>query len=74
MIKNIQELRFIQRGWYTNREKIAMNIAWLLPRWLIYFAIIRAWANATTGQYGNTNPSDLTVYTMIRRWEDKNEG
>lgn len=50
-------------------EKIQTAIAWRLPRWLAYWAAIRVMANATTGQYGDTDPTTLDVMTALKRWE-----
>lgn len=46
-------------------------IADRLPRKLVYFAVIRAWAVATTGEFSNTNALRITVDTTLRRWEGK---
>lgn len=43
--------------------------AWVLPRWLVYWATIRVWAHATTGQYGTTEAPALTVAEALNRWD-----
>ena len=51
------------------KEKILMWLAWKLPRSLVYWAVIRVLAHATTGGYGNTVVPELTVADALRRWE-----
>ncbi len=50
-------------------------IQWIanhLPRRVIYFCVIRAWAYATTGKYSSTIAPDITVAEILKRW-DKHE-
>lgn len=51
------------------KERIAIKLAWLLPRRLAYWAMIRVAAHATTGRFGNTSPDDLDYEKMAKRWE-----
>ena len=41
-------------------EKLAQKIANILPRRVLYFAVIKAWAIATTGKYSDRTPDSLT--------------
>lgn len=50
-------------------ERHAMTMAWLLPRGLVYWAVIRCWAHGTTGEYGTTEPDTLGWSEALRRWE-----
>ena len=43
----------------------------ILPDSVIYRAVIKAWAYSTTGEYANTNATDLTAIEMIKRWDTK---
>jgi hypothetical protein len=52
----------------VRREKLAMRIAWILPRWLAAQAFNRVVAHATTGKYLKTNVPDLTAVEAFRRW------
>ena len=45
------------------------TIAWWLPKKLIYFCLIRGWANATTGSYSKENAGTITCDEVIRRWD-----
>jgi len=54
------------------KEKVIVELSFLFPRWVVYRSIIRAWANATVGPYGNENPSDTLVHVMVDRWNTKN--
>ena len=55
---------------YRIKEWLQFKIAWLLPKWLIYFASIRMIAHATQGKYGHTMVVDLTAMDALKRWED----
>lgn len=50
-------------------DRVPQWIANHLPRKVVYFAGIRMWAAATTGEYGNTNAVDVTADEVIRRWD-----
>ena len=50
-------------------ERITGWIAWHLPRSVVYHALIRAWAHATTGQWSDTEAPAVTADEVIRRWE-----
>jgi hypothetical protein len=54
-------------------EKMQMAIAWRLPRWLVYWALVRAGAYATTGKYGAevTDTHALSYSTMTKRWKEQ---
>ena len=45
------------------------RIAWLLPKELIYYCIIRALGHATTGKYSSTEISKITVAETMTRWD-----
>lgn len=51
-------------------EKIYQFIAnKLMPRKLLYWASIRAWAIATTGKWGSTVATDIKMDTVVKRLE-----
>lgn len=54
-------------------DKIAQFIANHLPRRVVYFVLIRAWAYCTTGKWGSTVVGTLTVERALKRWEDKDD-
>ena len=45
------------------------TIAWWLPKKLIYFCLIRGWANSTTGEHSETVASEISADEMIKRWD-----
>jgi len=47
------------------------TIAWWLPKKLVYFCLIRGWANATTGEYSDTDAMKITADEVMRRWVKK---
>jgi len=55
------------------REKTVIWIAWHLPREVVKWAFIRAFAHASTGPCGNTHPDSLTYKEVYDRWEQGDE-
>lgn len=49
-------------------EKLAMKIAWLLPKRVVMWAYVRVGAHATTGEYGNTVVPELSMMDALKRW------
>lgn len=43
-------------------------LAYILPADLVYFAVIRLVAHATTGKYGSTNVVKLSAMDALERW------
>jgi hypothetical protein len=50
-------------------EKLAMKIAWALPRRVVYWCAIRLGCNATQGPYGDQVVPDLLMMDALKRWE-----
>lgn len=50
-------------------ERARFKVAWLLPKWLVYFASIRMIAHATSGKYGNENPTYVGAMDALKRWD-----
>ena len=50
------------------RERIAIRLAWLLPKRLVYWCAIRVGAHATTGEHGSTVVPELTFMDALKRW------
>jgi hypothetical protein len=44
-------------------------LAWRLPKGLVYWCLIRVFAFVTTGEYSDTEVSELTAMEALRRWE-----
>lgn len=51
-------------------EKIWKWLAWHLPRRLVYWGLIRAWSEATTGEYSFSDATKVTADEVLERWED----
>ncbi len=49
-------------------DRIAMRVAWLLPRRLVYWAAIRLMAHATTGPHSHELVVDTTILDALQRW------
>lgn len=52
----------------TFKEKVQMWVAWHLPRWLVYFAVVRIAANATQGEWSGVESPAITVSDAMQRW------
>jgi hypothetical protein len=50
------------------RDKLAMRIAWLLPRRIVMWAAVRLGANATQGQWGTQEVPALLFMDALKRW------
>lgn len=59
----------LQMWWYRTLQRAAMQLAWRLPRYVAYWAFIRVAAYATTGRYGTTDPTTLSVMDALKRWD-----
>lgn len=55
------------------KERIAIWIAWRLPRSVVLWAMIRVAAHATTGRWGGEHPGNLTYKDMHDRWGQDND-
>lgn len=51
------------------RRFLYQRLAWILPKELVYFVIIRALASVTTGKWSNTGVPKLTMVEALNRWE-----
>ena len=49
------------------------HIAKIMPRWLVYYCMLRLISHATTGPYGAQLVSDLTAMDAIDRWSKVNK-
>jgi hypothetical protein len=52
-------------------EKIAMFIAWRLPKRLVMWCAIRVIAHATQGEYERQIVPDLSAMDALQRWPSK---
>jgi hypothetical protein len=51
-------------------DRLAHRLAFLLPRRVVYWAVIRAWAYATSGpRYGRTVATAIRCDEVVQRWE-----
>lgn len=57
---------------YIRTEKFWRTLAWMLPRALVKWCFVRVAAHATTGQWGETHPSTITVMEALGRWDEPN--
>jgi hypothetical protein len=57
------------RSWLSYQpENISQKIAWMLPRRVALWAMIRVAAHATTGKWGNEHPDAIGYKEMHDRW------
>ena len=56
--------------WLRRRpERFAVWLAWKLPHVLVRWCYYRVIAHATSGQWGNECPDDVSVMDAAGRWE-----
>jgi hypothetical protein len=51
------------------KMRVKMWIVDRLPRWVIYYAIVRAGVYACSGEYSNPVFPELTLVDAMKRWE-----
>ncbi len=54
--------------WRRFKEEVWFKLAWAVPHRLVYFVMIRVWAHATTGKYGDTEAPGILMATVLKRW------
>jgi hypothetical protein len=52
-------------------ERLQMKLVWMLPRWVIRWAVVRAIAHATTGEWSNQVVPELTAMDAMQRWDSE---
>jgi hypothetical protein len=57
----------LRGGLYHWVERRQMWVAWHVPKWLMRWVVIRAFAKATTGDYGDTEPDKVTFRMLFER-------
>lgn len=60
------------RRWEVRDTVTEWVVRHLLPRRVIYWALIRAGSHATTGKWSSQIVPDLTLTDTIQRWEEPN--
>ena len=76
MTKPEPALRRLKWWWQKSErwpERIAIWIAWRLPKKVALWAMIRVAAHATTGKWGHIHPGLLTYGDMHDRWSEDND-
>ena len=51
------------------KDWLAIKVAWLLPKSVVYWCAVRAGAYATTGPWSGQSVPELTVDLMLERWD-----
>lgn len=54
-------------------ERLAILVAWSLPRHIAMWAAVRVGAHATQGRYSNQIVPELLFFEALKRWEEPNE-
>jgi hypothetical protein len=59
--------------WYDRlRGAFWIELSGLLPRQLVFAAGLRLGAHATCGRYRHERAEDLTLFTVLNRWNEGN--
>lgn len=53
------------------KDKIIRWIVWKLPPKILYWAVVRGFADATTGKYGNREAPSVTYKQVMDSIEEK---
>lgn len=54
------------------KERMAIAVAWSLPRKVVLWAVVRAFAHATTGKWGHCHPAEVSYKEVHDRWLQPN--
>ena len=49
-------------------EKMKINIAWMVPRWLVHWCAIRMMDHATTEVYPDRTPDGINIWEYLKAW------
>lgn len=59
----------VKLWWYGSQEQFIIWLAWLLPKVMVKWAVIRCFAHATR-IYPSKTPDQIDVFAAIAAWED----
>lgn len=54
-------------------ERALMELVWRLPRKVIAWALIRAWAHASSGPWSDEAAPELSMELVVRRWDQPHD-
>lgn len=49
-------------------EKITISIAWMMPKYLVYWCAVRLFSYATSGEYSDQVAPELLAMEALDRW------
>lgn len=52
-------------------ERVLIAVAWRLPRSLVYWCVIRAFAHATTGPWSDQEVGTVGGFDILERWHGR---
>ena len=58
--------RYRAREW--RHDTVPRVIAWVLPRRIVYHAVIRAWVFSQSGRHATEHPTDVRTFETAERW------
>lgn len=61
---------FVKVKWRYPWDSWPRWIANRLPRQIVYFAVVRAWNDATTGQWSDEEASSVRAIDLLKRWQE----
>jgi hypothetical protein len=56
------------------REALPKAIARNMPRRIVYWCIIRVWAESTAGKWETSSPRKMRIETALDRWKETSKG
>lgn len=63
------KLWYIKHLISVRMEKLKYTIAWMMPKWLVYYCSIRLIAHASTGKYSNVPVPEITAMDALKSWK-----
>ena len=54
-------------------ENFQITLVWMLPKWLVKWAVIRMWSKATTVDFTQLTPDEVTIWMALKAWDNQVE-
>ena len=55
--------------WNKRKEKFKLWFVWNLPKWVVYWCVIRVWAYVTCDEYSDRSPDEVSLSEALKSWE-----
>ena len=71
----MNSMRFYGIRYWSNRrlEGMQRKAVWLLPKWVVRWAMVRATLHATNGKWSKEIVPNVTSIEVMKRWDETND-